>query len=127
MKFISTRCSNVNRAHENDGNEVKSKHPKKEKTLGKHIYLSDVDSLCVDDDVSFDRNIKKLSSELLKTNPSSDVLYALMQQTFANRRSLILKSELSFSGICEKYPLLRKPKHVCEWNLYYNYIVFRFL
>ena len=26
---------------------------------------------------------KKLSSEFLKTNPSSEVLYALMQQTFA--------------------------------------------
>lgn len=111
MKFISTRCSNVNR--ENDGNEVKSKRPKKEQTIGKHFYLCDVDSISVDDTVSFDRNITKLSSELQKTNPSSEVLYALMEQTFANRRSSVLKCELSLSEICEKYPLLRKPKHVC--------------
>ena len=112
MKFISQRCSNVNRG---DFDEHKPKRAKREVTKGKHIYLNDVDSINVQDSVSFDCNLKKLSSEMLKSNPSTEVLDTLMEQTFANRRMSVLKSEISVSHLCEEYPLLRKPKHVSHY------------
>ena len=58
--------------------------------------------------------LKKLSAEMQKSNPSSDILDSLMMQTFANRRKSILESRITVSEICDKYPLLRKPKHVSE-------------
>ena len=81
---------------------------------GKHQYLDDARSIVIDDEVSFEWNIKKLSAEMPESNPSSDILDSLMMQTFANRRKSILESRITVSEICDKYPLLRKPKHVSE-------------
>ena len=112
MKFISQRCINVNRGASSE--EKKPKRAKLETNQGKHQYLDDAQSIVIDDEVSFERNIKKLSAEMQKSNPSSDILDSLMMQTFANRRKSILESRITVSEICDKYPLLRKPKHVSE-------------
>ena len=37
-----------------------------------------------------------------------------MMQTFANRHKSILESRITVSEICDKYPQMRKPKHVSE-------------
>ena len=62
--------------------------------------------------VSFERNMKTLFSEILKSNPSTEILNSLMEQTFTNRCMSVLNSELSVLELCEQYPLLTKPKHV---------------
>ena len=111
MKFISQRCINVNRGASSE--EKKPKRAKLETNQGKHQYLDDAQSIVIDE-VFFERNIKKLSAEMQKSNPSSDILDSLMMQTFANRRKSILESRITVSEICDKYPLLRKPKHVSE-------------
>ena len=75
MKFISQRCVNVNRG------ESDEKRPKREVNKGKHLHLDDVQSIVVDDEVSFDRNIKKLSAEAQKSNPNTEVLNSKHSQT----------------------------------------------
>ena len=77
-KFISQRCSNVNR---HDGsNEVPKSERKKIENSMKHQYLEDTDSIIIDDAVAFNRNMKKLAAELLKTRPISENLEDLMMQ-----------------------------------------------
>ena len=87
MKFISQRCVNVNRGVPSD--EKNPKRAKIEINKGKHQYL-DAQSIVIDDEVSFQPNIKKLTAEMQKSNPNSDFLDSLMVQTFANRRKSIL-------------------------------------
>ena len=107
MKFISTRCANVNR-----GSSLESQ-PKKQKlaTLSgasKHQYR-DIPPC---DAVSHERNMMKIAKELKKTTPTSDVLIDTMQQTFPNRRQWILNETHSVFSICEKYVLLKSPRYV---------------
>ena len=55
-------------------------------TMGKHLYLEDLDSIVACDTSSaFDRNFKKMLSELSKQNPKTDVLDELMAQTYSCR------------------------------------------
>jgi hypothetical protein len=68
MKFISQRCANVNRG------EADEKRPKRAKmgvNKGKHLYLDGVQSIVVDE-VSFDRYLKKLCSEVQKRIPMQE-------------------------------------------------------
>lgn len=111
-KFISTRCSNVNR--NNDSDLPKSKRRKVEplQITSKHQYLHDSQSIVINDSVAYSRNTKKLATELSKVKPSPLVLEDLMKQTFPNRRSSILNGDVGIIQICESFPLLRKPKHV---------------
>lgn len=95
-----------------ESDEKRPKRAKLEVNKGKHLYLDDVQSIVVDDEVSFDRNIKKLSAEAQKSNPNTEVLNSLMEQTFTNRRMSVLNGQVRVLELCEKYPLLRKPKHV---------------
>ena len=67
----------------------------------------------IDDTVAFNRNMKKLTAELLKAHPTSENLEDLMKQTYHYRRACILSGELSSLDVCDKFPLLKKPKHVC--------------
>lgn len=110
MKFICQRCVNVNRGESSD--EKKPKRAKMEINKGKHQCLHDAQSIVIDDEVSFERNMKRLSAEIHKSTPNTDILDTLMGQTFANRRKSILESRFTASELCDKYPLLRKPKHV---------------
>ena len=68
MKFISQRCVNVNHG---ESNEKKPKRAKLEINKRKHLYFDDVQSIVVEDKVSFERNMKNFSSEILKSNPST--------------------------------------------------------
>ena len=109
MKFISQRCSNVNR-----GESADAPKPKRSKVeiKGKHQYVDDVNSIIVDDEISLERNMKTMSSELSKTKSSPEVLDELMKQTYRNRRASVLSGGVGVLEICDKFPLLRKPKHV---------------
>lgn len=110
MKFIAQRCSNVNRGA---GDEPKRKRGKTDCAVGKHTYMEDLDSIIAhQSSSSFDRNYKKMLSELSKSNPNSDILCDLLEQTYSFRRKCILTGELTVFGVFEKYILLRKPKHV---------------
>ena len=117
MKFISQRCSNVNR-----GESADAPKPKRSKVeiKGKHQYVDDVNSIIVDDEISLERNMKRMSSELSKTISSPKVLDELMKQTYPNRRASVLGGGVGVLEICDKFPLLRKPKHVrtffCEMD-----------
>ena len=71
MKFISQRCVNE-----------KTYESKLEINIGKHLYLDNVQSVAVEDKVSFEHNMKKLFSEMLKINPSTEILNSLMEQTY---------------------------------------------
>ena len=105
MKFISTRCSNVNR-----DTSVELKPAKKTKIddVQKHEYPSVVAS----DAVSFERNMKRMSTEMEKVKPNPEILVDLMKQTFPNRRDWIIQEGHHVSLVCEKFPLLKYPIHV---------------
>ena len=92
-KFISQRCSNVNR--NSDSDVPKPKRKQMETNLTKHQYLQDSQSIVVNDTVAFTRNMKKLAAEMSKTKPSPANLEDIMKQTFPNRRTSILNGELS--------------------------------
>lgn len=79
---------------------------------GKHLYLDDLQDIDTGKG-SFDRNYKKMLSELSKKNPNPEVLEDLMEQTYPSRRQDILSGELTVIDACEKFCLLKKPKHVC--------------
>lgn len=83
------------------------------KIVGKHQYMESIEEIMVDDTVAFDRVIKRLSLEVSKPHPNPQVLEDLMNQTYPNRRASILAGEVGVIELCDKYPLLRKPKHVC--------------
>ena len=51
MKFISQRCSNVNRGESADAPKLKRS---KVKIKGKHQYVDDVNSIIVDDEISLE-------------------------------------------------------------------------
>ena len=80
--------------------------------------MDSMQSLITDDEAAFERNMKKLASELSKPIPKPDILKELMRLTFMNRRMSVLSGEIRTVDLCEKYPLLRKPKHVsCRMEL----------
>ena len=112
-KFISQRCSNINR--DNKGlNEIPQRSKrKKNKNLMKHQYLEDADSIIVKDSVAFNRNMERLAAELLKAHPVASILEDLMRKTYPNRCASILSGECSLMDTCEKFPLLKNAKHVC--------------
>ena len=97
-----------------ESNENKPKRPKLDIYKGKHLYIDDVQSIVAEDKMSVECNMKKLSSEMLKSNLSTDILNNLMEQTlnFINRCMSVLNSELGVLELCKQYPLLRKCKHV---------------
>ena len=68
-------------------NELDAPQPKRSKVeiKGKHQYVDDVNSIIVDDEISLERNMKRMSSELSKTISSPKVLDELMKQTYPNR------------------------------------------
>ena len=80
---------------------------------GKHLYLDDLQDIDTGKG-SFDRNYKKMLSELSKKNPNSEALKDLMEQTYPSRRQDILSGELTVVDACEKFCLLKKP------NMYVN-------
>ena len=78
LGFISQRCANVNRNRDIKSNEddaPKIKRNKIEAHLGKHQYFN---SIILDDTVAFNRNVKKLSSELAQPHPVPETLEELM-------------------------------------------------
>lgn len=113
MKFISMRCTNVNRP---DPDDSQPKKKKLEKTNLKDTTKHDYPQIPACDDVSYKRNMTRLSKELEKTKPNNDVLVDLMHQTFPNRCQWILNKEHPVSLVCEKFPLLRSPGHV-SWRV----------
>lgn len=52
---------------------------KSDRNHGKHEYLDDIESIITDDTVAYTRNMKKMSSELLKPHPTSEILHDLAQ------------------------------------------------
>ena len=111
------RCANVNRPDPDDSQPKKKKLEKaKLKDTTKHDYPK----IPTCDDVSYERNMTRLSKELEKTKPNNDVLVDLMHQTFPNRRQWIISDEHPVSLICEKFPLLKSPGHV-SWKIYASY------
>ena len=114
MKFISMRCSIVNRPDPDDSQQKKRKLEKvKLKDTTKHDYPQ----IPVCDDVSYERNMTRLSQEIEKIKPNYDVLVDLMHQTFPTRRQWIISDEHPVSLVCEKFPLLKSPGHVC-WKIF---------
>ena len=109
MKFISMCCFNVNRP---DPDEPQPKKKKLDKTKSERSTRHDYPEIPFCDDVSYERNLTKLSKELDKTNPIHESLVDLMHQTFPNRRKWIISEEHPVSFVCEKIPLLKSPGHV---------------
>ena len=83
-----------------------------------------MNSIIIDDAVALNRNMKKLAAELLMAHPISENLEDLMMQTYPNCRASILSGKLSLVDVLEKFPLLKKPKHVCLINVLYIYILY---
>ncbi len=54
-------------------------------------------------------------SELAKSHHVPETLEELMRMTYPNRRSSILSGEFGLLEVCEKFPLLRKPKHLSSF------------
>ena len=99
-----------------ESDEKQPKRAKLEVNKGKHLYLDDVQSIVVDDEVSFDRNIKKLSAEAQKSNPNTEVLNSLMEQTFTNRRMSVLNGQVR---VLELVPSFKKAE-ACKFTLLKN-------
>ena len=110
MKFISMRCANVNRPDPDDSQQKKKRLEKaKLKDTTKHDYPQ----IPVCDDISYEWNMTRLSKEIERIKPNNDVLVDLMHQTFCS-------DEHPVSLVCEKFPLLKSPGHVC-WKIYGSY------
>ena len=86
--------------------------------MGKHQYLEDMQLIMADDAVAYERNMKKLSTELSKARPDPEILENLMAQTYANRRASVVGGELGLLDVYEKFPLLRKPKYVSQKDIW---------
>lgn len=78
MKFISIRCSNVNRPDPDKPKPKKRKLDTKVVKTAKNNYP--LIPPC--DDISYERNMAMISKEFEKTKLSNEVLVGLMQQTF---------------------------------------------
>uniref|UniRef100_A0A1X7V755 Uncharacterized protein n=1 Tax=Amphimedon queenslandica TaxID=400682 RepID=A0A1X7V755_AMPQE len=87
-------CVNVNRG---ESDEKRPKRAKMEVNKGKHLYLDDVQSIVVDDEVSFDRNFKKLFAEAQKKFDRITGLSNSMEKFVMEWKSSWMKAILNVS------------------------------
>lgn len=107
MKFISMRCSNVN-CPDPDEQQVQPKKNKLESMTAQHSYPQ-IPSC---DDVSYERNMRRMTKELEKTKQNHDILVDLRTQTFPNRWKCVINEQHPVSSVCDKFLLLKSPGHV---------------
>ena len=113
MKFISTRCSNMNYSAPS-GTNTGATDPlvskKKKDTAEKHAYPTLKIPPC--DNLAYTRNMKVIQDELAKNRPSYEKMCDAMHLTYPNRHQTVLSSGKSVGTLCSEFPLLLYPKHV---------------
>jgi len=113
MKFNSMRCSNMNRGTPSGNNTSATDLPaskKKKDTAEKHVYPALMIPPC--DNLTYSRNMEAIKAEMAKNRPSYEAMSDAMQQTYPNRRQIVLSSGKSVSTLCSEFPLLKSPQHI---------------
>lgn len=59
------------------------------------------------DDISFERHLQKITTEIKRESTRKQVLLPLMEQTYLTRREMILSEHTSISEILASYSCLK--------------------